>query len=506
MPDELKRVLADLGTKAATSPRALELAWVGCPDDVKRERVEVYRAFGRRAIALGQPVSAFDVVHEGLERFTDDVELGYLSALALCRGGSTGAAHAIVVDLLTRIDSEHDRYVEVISLSGRISKDYWDHLPDGERRAKTGSRAVACYAEAYAKSGDVFPGINAATMCMLTGDEAEARRLAAAVRTTCLTDDDGGYWTAATLGEACLLLEEFDEAAKWYGIAVTRSGGAIGDVASMRLQVRRLGEKLTVPATVQNVLSSGQVVACAGHMIDTPGREVERFPARLGGAVKDALSTWLAAHDASFGYSSAANGTDLLFAECMLERGAEIHITLPFCREDFVQASVAPGGAHWIERFDHVLASATSVSYATQEDYLGHDALFRYTSDCVCGEALLRGDRLGVPVTLLTVLDEHSQGGEGGTAMTLDTWGQNRSRATIDLAALRGSVGGRTPIVPPPPDPAASNDISLVRRVHTMLFADVKGFSKLSERQSPAFFGGVLGRIAEVLGDGMGLC
>ncbi len=46
--------------------------------------------------------------------------------------------------------------------------------------------------------------------------------------------------------------------------------------------------------------------------------------------------------------------------------------------------------ARVLARFDRCLANATSVSYATEDWYLGDDALFAYASRLAMGLALLR--------------------------------------------------------------------------------------------------------------------
>lgn len=500
MPTTVQEVLATLKQAACQENGQLAFAWQACPEALKQEHVELYQVYGKHAIGLEQPMHAFDMLSEGLARWPQDERLRYLSALALCRAGSTGAAQERVVALQQDLAPGAAIEIELLSLAGRIAKDQWDRLQPGDLRDAQGWRAVECYSEAFEASGEAFPGINAATMCLLMGDAQRAQRMAQKI----LEDQAGGdldsYWTTATLGEACLLLRRFDEAVLWYQRAVSQMGGALGDLSSMRLQVQRLDGVLKLPSQVHEVLAGGQVLACVGHMIDASDREHARFPASLEDAVRTTIAARLEQLDARYGYVSLAGGTDILFAECMLERGAELHVALPFCREDFLKSSVQPGGSDWVQRFDQVLERATSLTYTTEEGYLGHAALFQYTSDYLCGAAQLRAERLGVPVCLLAVLDPLSPGGQGGTQMSLKAWGDARPSQVIDLSALRGEAarpGARALPVPPPPPALGSNE----RQVRSMLFTDVKGFSQLSEAQSPAFFSHVLGRMAAVLAD-----
>ena len=44
--------------------------------------------------------------------------------------------------------------------------------------------------------------------------------------------------------------------------------------------------------------------------------------------------------NAGIGFSSAACGTDILFLEAMIARGAAVHIVLPWPADEFVKTSV----------------------------------------------------------------------------------------------------------------------------------------------------------------------
>ena len=486
--------------------------------DPKRASLEEERALGRRAIALGHPMLAFDLLSEGLTRWEGDPKLRYLSALALCRAGSSGSAEARLTPLLAELSESDPLFVDALSLAGRIAKDRCftpgSSEPSGARplsprQRSFGQRAFERYERSYTLSGAAFPGINAASMATLLGELELGRRLAREIKTRCLdTEPSEEGWTAATLGEASLLLGENEDCLHWYGAAVERMGGADGQRASMLTQVRRLSAACPLPNGLLERLDLGSVIAFVGHTIDAPDRPLERFPARLESAARAAIDARLEELSARFGYSSAACGGDIIFAEAMLARGADLTVVLPFRRDDFERTSVAFAGAPWAERFDRVLATAQSVLYATEEGYLGHDSLFRYTNDLIMGAALLRGDRTGGAVSLLALVDPSSPPLRGGTAESLETWAP-RATSIIDLTTLRAPA--TTSDAPAPkPSPADATEPrpgpqagGLEREIKTMLFADIKGFSKLSEDQTPAFFVEVLGRVASLLEEGL---
>jgi hypothetical protein len=107
-----------------------------------------------------------------------------------------------------------------------------------------------------------------------------------------------------------------------------------------------------------------QLVLFCGHMIDAPQRAVERFPARLEASVARAIASELDALDAGandVALSSAACGSDLLFACAALERQMSLRLYLPFDEESFIARSVASGGEKWVALYRRVSQQAQCV-------------------------------------------------------------------------------------------------------------------------------------------------
>ncbi len=476
-----------------------------------------YLVLGKKAIGLGQPSLAYDILNEATSRFPKRPDIAYLAALALARGGSVGAATQAVDSLLARAELDDKTTVDALSLAGRLAKDRWTRLPDGAAKRAAGERSVKLYGEAFRRLGDYFPGINAATMSRLIGNADESRALAKEVSGLCReaegNADAADYWLSATLGEACLLLGEFAEAGDCYAKATKRAKANVGDIASMRRQVKLLSSCVDIPPSVMAALHVPNVVAFTGHMIDAPDRLEPRFPPGLADRVSAAIAEALSRVDAGIGYASAACGGDILFLEEIGRRGAESNVILPFEREDFVAISVAFAGEEWVKRFDRALAGADRVRYAISEGYQGDDLLFTYGADVIQGTARLRAQQLAIEPVLLALIDGRGPEKIGGTAETVRHWRESGGRVEIiDLAAIRASVapgavgGGRAEAVSagpgvssPPPGSGPLTRAWGKRKRKTMLFADVVGFSKLREQDSPTFLVEFLGRIAEVI-------
>ena len=103
----------------------------------------------------------------------------------------------------------------------------------------------------------------------------------------------------------------------------------------------------------------GRALLFSGHMIDAPGRTTPRFPPALAPRVTDAIRAKLnelAAGGDDVAISSAACGSDILFAEAVIERGVPLRVYLPFDEAQFLERSVNFANSDWPQRFSAVVA------------------------------------------------------------------------------------------------------------------------------------------------------
>ena len=510
---ELTRIQAEIAEPEAKTSELLRIYRADAFAHLWQTDPQLYRAFAKRLIARGHPTRGYDLAREGLGVHPGDLRLRFLCALALARGGNVAKATEEVSALLHEpLDPELN--VEVRSLGGRLFKDRYERAATPALKRRMAASAARLYREAYEVSGAWFPGINAATMLLLAGDAPRAKKVAAQVvqQIAAASPSADDYWIAATLGEANLLLGRVEEAAGHYTRALESAAGRIGDIASMRRNVVLLQDRVDVGA-VPALFNIGAVIVFAGHMIDHPIARAgmpPRFPpsAALERKVGDAIAAELARLQATVGFSSAACGSDILFAEQMLRRGAELHIVLPFARDDFYLTSVDFGLAEfagWRARFDAVLKRAAQVHHATEEKYLGDDVILGFANAVMQGLAITRARELGVAPQALVVLEPPEPGAKlavGGTAHFKKQWeASGRAATEIDLAQLRASTGSagtwratrRASTQKPQPTRRSK------RRIQAMLFADVKNFSKLSEEQAPSFFVAFLNAVAQIV-------
>lgn len=457
-----------------------------------------YRAVAQALLNLGSPMLGLEVATEGLDRWPRDPALSRSQALALARTGGSERASLI---LQTLVEEGHGTE-ETRGLLARTYKDMALASRDPAQRTRLLRLSHDVYAAAFRLNPrSYWTGINAATLALLLRDDATAERTAKLVADLCRAQletaaDSERFWLTATLGEAELVQRHRDDAADLYRKAHALAPRRFGDHSSTRRQARlilaHLGED---PELATAWLPKPRVIVFSGHMLDRPDRPKPRFPAAQEPAVRDALNERLTRLDAQVGFASAAAGGDLLFLEALLERRGEVHVVLPFEREEFLRESVDPAGGDWRGRFDAVLARASSVTYTSREKMAAGGVSYDYANLVLQGLAQVRAQELDTALTGLALWDGKPGDGSGGTASAVDRW--LRSGLALEV------VDPLAPALLPPARKPARRKAPKVEKGHThvmaMLFADAVHFSKLKEAQVPVFVREFLGAIARVL-------
>jgi class 3 adenylate cyclase len=470
--------------------------------------VAAYRQRGQALLDGSATLLAYDTLADGLQRFPDDVRLRQLMALALARSGATRLAR----QALDRLIREGHRDEETLGLMGRTHKDLSAEADDPEDRRLHLAAAFACYRDAYQTSAGIWSGINAATTALLLGDRSEAASLARLVHDECLRMNASGahddYWTLATLGEAALILGRQAEAEEWYGRAVAVGAKRVSDVASTRRNARLILQHVDLDGRrVEACLRVPSVAVFSGHMIDRPDRVRPRFPGALEDAVGAAIRERLRGRTVGFGYASAACGADILFLENLLAMNAEAHIVLPYDPELFLHDSVAlVPGSDWVARFRHVLAAATEVITASTQRMAEGSVSYEYAFLLMDGAAGLRAQEFDAELLSLAVWDGEEGDGPWGTASTVAHWrAAGRTIEVInvnEMRAPRTHSDGTQASTPASQEPGAQSTLpgrSMRPEIVALLFADVRGFSRLTEEEMPPFVEHFLGAVAGAL-------
>ena len=454
-------------------------------------------------LSQGAPLPAYDALAEGLRQYPGDPGLRRLMGLALARSGASAQANQILSALVS--DGHHDE--ETVGMLARTFKDLWASSRDPDQARLNLERALHWYAEAHRLSDGYWSGINAATMALLLGDRERAESLARHVMDDCarkhaaLAGATDRYWLVATLGEAALILGDRQAAIAWYREAVEVHQHGVGDLVTTRRNARLiLRHQQADTGDIEACFRIPRVAVFAGHLIDRPERAKPRFPESLAEDVRRALLEVVRRHDIGAGYSSAGNGGDILFLECLEAVGADSHVVLPYNRGQFLGDSVnfVPG-SNWEERYHRVLERATHVVTASEQRMPGNAMSYEYGFRLLDGTAALRAEELDTDLVCIAVWDGRAGDGPGGTATAIDHWRRaNRQIEIIDLCEIAKTTQGPAPQrVAAASAPAAER--TLEARIVGLLFADVVGFSKLAEEQIPLFIERYMGEVGRVL-------
>jgi class 3 adenylate cyclase len=460
---------------------------------------------GERHLKNGAPLLAYDVLSDALQRHPTHVRLRQLLALSMARSGAARDATTILMQLVAEGHADE----ETLGLLARTDKDVALDAIDPDLRRIHLERAFGGYADAYKRTGGYWSGINAATMAVLLGRPDEAASIAADVQRRCLELSDDPqrpdrYWLLATLGETALIRQALGEAEDWYGKAAVEAAGRHGDLVSTRRNARLILKFLGVdPSRFDATFNLPRVVVFAGHLIDRPDRQPPRFPPALESPVRDAIAAKVAALRPGFGYASAACGGDILFLESLARIGAASHVVLPYNRDQFRIDSVdIVPGSNWSERYDQALARAAEVVYASDHP-IGGGMSYEYGFRLLDGAARVKADDLDSDLVCLALWDGQPGDGRGGTSAAVEHWQRaGRQIEVIDLAALATLVGVRVEREPASlvePVGQIGYDKQFDTEIVGLLFADAKGFSRLTEPEIPLFVKHFLGTVADTI-------
>jgi class 3 adenylate cyclase len=431
----------------------------------------------------GEFFRAYDTARQGLAQYPDDLPLRHRAVLALARSGASEQARALYQDLGLEGRQEKD----IPELEARLSKDLALATADGPERVRLLLVAAEKYEAAYRKSGSYYPGINVANLLLLAGQPERAAeiadRIAAQLKAMPPSTGEELFWVLATLVEAHVIRGDLAAASETLLPALEASDGNYSWLSTAARSIYNATLAKQLPVEWLQIFAPPAVIHYLGHIISARGK-AGRFPARAETAVAARIAELLQTRGAGFGYGSLAAGADILFAEALLARDAQLHVVLPFRLDDFVRQWVRPSGAGWVRRFEVCLAKAKSVRFATEDEYLGDDTLYIYNSRLAMGLAVLASQHLFAPIEQFAVWDG------AGTAIDVGIWRKSQRPQTIIPVA--SDAVSPAAIIPRPP-PSANR-----RRARAMLFGDLKGFSRLTDRQLPNYITGVLGAIERV--------
>jgi hypothetical protein len=246
---------------------------------------------------------------------------------------------------------------KVLTLKGRLLKDLARRAA-GDERNRLYSEASDAYLAANALGEDSYPLINAAALACFAGDHPRAGRIAQDVLALIESDPDEGetaYWREATRAEAHLLLRQMDQATAALALAYKKLPFAHEDQAATLGQFDRILEAQGEDAAWLEPFR----VPCSVNFSSSPSdptRDQEVAP-QTAKAIASAIEALLP----GYGFGSLMSVNDLIFAEQVLDGGAELSLTFPAEPADICKSTFVQLGSEWEQRFNTVLAQTDQV-------------------------------------------------------------------------------------------------------------------------------------------------
>lgn len=491
----------------------------------------VHVLLGERLLGAGEPFFAHDVVAAGRKINPTHKRLRQLQALALARSGAPRAGRTLLMELL---NEGHDD-VETVSMLARTFKDMARVGKNVQERNAAMTEALHYYQRAFDSSQEYYPAINAATCAVLLGRREEAAALAARVLQLC--DDEqarGGinYWLAATRAEATLIRGDLPQAVDLYREAAELARLDWGSLGSSRRQAETLLEHLGHDIKIlRDCFPPCRIAMFSG----TAMRGNPAWPApETEAAFADKVRDYLAREKVRVGFSAGGDWRDIVFLECVLEKDGEVHLVFPGPepRHGALPPLLVRGGdddpaekaAGWEARWQHLLHKATRVSYAHQPEETSQGGREDYSYLILQGLARLKSAVLSATYVQPTArdfgLEAPAAQQDKITACTSAVAESSKPApnpeiavpgATLDAGrAAPGSSttfsGAGTAVIAsashsaPSSAPAQVNVASTwTHALKALLFADIVGYSKLSDHDVGLFMTHYVGGVARML-------
>ena len=447
-----------------------------------------------------------------------NVDPGQLAALcssyaaAKTRLGQTGDALRQLEPWARDARLSRKERAGVLLQLGDTMQEECDSASSAEAQFQSGEHALKYYEQALGLwPASIDAHIRCAAMALrISGNTGprllQARQWAAeAIKLISETEPDSSasFHLQRSKAVALVVLGKLEEANEAYRALQSCPEVAAAQLAEARYESERLALAAGQPATYFHpAFPPLQLIVFAGHMPDPDGTD-GRFPRELIPQVRQALRSELEKLQARTALVSAAAGADLLFIEALMERpGAKLHLVLPWAQDEFFKTSVEPFDRAgevplWRPLFEKALQMASTVRQFGQFYEPGDQVGWQYAEEVTSGLAMQTARQSRLALQPL-VLWDRKPGRAGGTASFFELWTRHLGKPPIiiDMPAAQGVPTGLAA-----PAMERSQRSTVHREVKSMLFADIVGYSRLTEKAINEFVGVFLRRFSRLVAD-----
>ena len=345
-------------------------------------------------------IQSYEAGVEALKTKPTDRDLQHKVVLSLARAGALDFAILEYERFGLGVVRDHE---DIMALNGRLSKDLFLRS-SGKKALDYAHDAARKYEFAFQNTLGYYSGINSATMAFMAdmpADRVNARieAIEALLPVSRGATPRDHYFTEATRAECFLLRGERAKAAEALHAAIDFDPMNYAAHATTLKQFIMICRKQEENLDWLSNFKPPRPLHYAGHIrLERTGIDQD--------ALEISISDALQYEDVGFGYGALAAGGDILFAENLLEQGAELHVILPCSRDVFKRESVVPFGENWVERFEACMAGASSIRVLSPNATWPDRNLNRLSGLSAMGHATLKGQSLSVdPLQMLILKD-----------------------------------------------------------------------------------------------------
>lgn len=401
--------------------------------------------------------------------------------------------------------------VEILLQLGDILREESHHAPSKAVQTHTVEEALGFYRRALDLDPERIEALVQTASTSLVLGEVDSKLLEQAHETarSILTltkkfQDTDGPRVQSTTAEATAhcVLGNIEEAARSYGQLQNMDKVTTAQLAEARHQAQFLAEALGHPRDLfKRAFPPLQLIVFAGHLPDRPGGRT-RFPSESVEPARVAIRAQLDAVDARVGLVSASAGADLLFIEALRSRQGTVHIVLPWSQEEFRRTSVQPfepssGSPIWEPIFERAIAEAATIREIGQVYEPSSDVGWEYMMEVTAGIALHTARALRLDIQPMVLWDQLPGRGAGGTDSFHGFWSKQLQLEPIIITLPAPSLQD---VHTASETWSHTSERSILHQeVKSMLFADIVGYSKLTEKVIPEFVRTFLERVSQLV-------
>ncbi len=433
-------------------------------------------------------------------------------ALAKTRLGFTRDARKELEPHVQNKNLSKKERAKILLQLGDIVREESHHTAAPAARKATAEDAYKFYVQALSLDPKMLEAhVLSAAMSLIVSEkdtprrqeaEKSAREALAAVEA--LEEEKPAFRTTWYKAVAYAVQGMVEEAAAEYSKLKDFPDASTSDLADFRYRSQFLAEALGEPRDFfKSAFPKLQLIVFTGHIPDYPGQAV-RFPPELIPVVRDMLRKKLDELGARVGLVSAAAGADLLFIEALMARpGGEFHVVLPWSQKEFYRTSVevfesTAVSPSWTTLFKQALDKAATIRELGQVFEPGDDVGWVYTQEVTAGLALLTARVSRLDLQPLALWDGKIGRGAGGTSSFVEFWDRFLAQPPIILKLPSDGINTRGSLH------AISGRCerpTTHQQVKSMLFADIVGYSKLTEKVIRDFVEVFLQRLSKLLSE-----